>query len=568
MERLLLTPRVPRPADAGGRRADTIRVVAAMARSNGSCSRSPRRSSTTTRTWRGALHVLMVERDRRQARHRRLVGGRLSPDHARQAVLPGAWGLAANCRGPRANGSAVPFRAGRRCDRSDSCSRLGCSPARARSRPTSLPSTPTPVPSESPFRRRDGARLPDGTRRSRPDAAGGPARRTPSRSSPTVAWATHPLRGDLACLFPPCRPGPFAWGPQGDRVLLSDFRVRGWRGARSPARRRVDRPLRLGSSDRARDRVRGRSRHPAEAVPPGGQPDPADVAATGELPRGGVSPQRTGPRVRGRDAGRPGDLVVHERGRGSATARVLRDRDRVHLARLLGQRQDAVVDGAARRGLPGAALHAAREPELRNGVAGHRGNGGGRPPAPAVRRLRSGHGGCRVRASSRLDPVGGSTVRALPEEPRPSEALGWLDADTLLVGVGGCGDPVDLWAVDASGENDAAALVLGVEIAAPRTQVVNPPKEVPAPPAEEPRHRGSGDSALGAAGRPPSGTDLTARALGRTPTAAEERGSPCPRIWAYGSRTAPAGWPTSVRRWATRGSTSRASAGSGSATAA
>ena len=73
----------------------------------------------------------------------------------------------------------------------------------------------------------------------------------------------------------------------------------------------------------------------------------------------------------------------------------------------------------------------------------------------------------------------------MPEEPRPSEALGWLDADTLLVGVGGCDGPVDLWAVDASGENDPVALVLRVEIAAPRTRVVDPPKEVPAPPAEE-----------------------------------------------------------------------------------
>jgi hypothetical protein len=74
---------------------------------------------------------------------------------------------------------------------------------------------------------------------------------------------------------------------------------------------------------------------------------------------------------------------------------------------------------------------------------------------------------------------------ALPDERRPTEALGWLDRTTLLVAAGGCGEPIDVYAVDGLGDDEPVALVLEVELAAPRTRVVNPPRTVPAPPAEE-----------------------------------------------------------------------------------
>jgi hypothetical protein len=81
----------------------------------------------------------------------------------------------------------------------------------------------------------------------------------------------------------------------------------------------------------------------------------------------------------------------------------------------------------------------------------------------------------------------------MPDEPRPTEALGWLDRSTLLVAVGGCGDPVDLFAVDGRGRDAPAALAFEVEIAAPRTQVIDPPVTVPAPqPDEEPPPEGVG----------------------------------------------------------------------------
>jgi hypothetical protein len=68
-----------------------------------------------------------------------------------------------------------------------------------------------------------------------------------------------------------------------------------------------------------------------------------------------------------------------------------------------------------------------------------------------------------------------------------------IKRQTLLVAAGGCDDPQDLYAVDGSGEEDPVALVLEVELAAPRTIVTNPPREVPAPPTvEEPPEGGVG----------------------------------------------------------------------------
>ena len=71
---------------------------------------------------------------------------------------------------------------------------------------------------------------------------------------------------------------------------------------------------------------------------------------------------------------------------------------------------------------------------------------------------------------------------ALPESAEPSTTIGWLDRSTLLVGVGGCQEPLDLVAVDAAG--DQIPLVLGAEVAATRTVTTSAPDSVPAPPSE------------------------------------------------------------------------------------
>ena len=75
---------------------------------------------------------------------------------------------------------------------------------------------------------------------------------------------------------------------------------------------------------------------------------------------------------------------------------------------------------------------------------------------------------------------------AIPDAADPTQALGWLDASTLLVSVGRCDQPAKLFVVNAAGHGDATALVDGVDIGAPRTVLHDAPTEVPAPPNEAP----------------------------------------------------------------------------------
>ncbi len=87
----------------------------------------------------------------------------------------------------------------------------------------SVPSTPSDSPSAVPT----GARLADGT--PLPDGCEGAvvASQTVAFVADGRAWALDPDTAELSCLFPVDDAGPFSWGPQGDRVLLGGFEVRG-----------------------------------------------------------------------------------------------------------------------------------------------------------------------------------------------------------------------------------------------------------------------------------------------------------------------------------------------------
>ncbi len=79
----------------------------------------------------------------------------------------------------------------------------------------------------------------------------------------------------------------------------------------------------------------------------------------------------------------------------------------------------------------------------------------------------------------------------LPDESRPTSAVGWLDGVTVLVAVDGCVESTDLYAVDIT-DGDATLLVSGVEIAASRAKAPPGPNEVPHPVEEEPPPGGVG----------------------------------------------------------------------------
>ena len=93
-------------------------------------------------------------------------------------------------------------------------------------------------------------------------------------------------------------------------------------------------------------------------------------------------------------------------------------------------------------------------------------------------------GGCADARAMIIDADGAQP--AIPDAGRPTQALGWLDASTLLVSAGGCDQPAQLFAVDGARGAHATILVDGVDIGAPRTVLHDAPTAVPSPPNEAP----------------------------------------------------------------------------------
>jgi hypothetical protein len=86
---------------------------------------------------------------------------------------------------------------------------------------------------------------------------------------------------------------------------------------------------------------------------------------------------------------------------------------------------------------------------------------------------------CNDSVASILDGAKTDHV-ALPDEDRPTTALGWLDSRRVLVGADGCnGDPMDLYAVDFHKGSASQPLVTGVDTAASRTPAPRAPDSLP-----------------------------------------------------------------------------------------
>jgi hypothetical protein len=348
--------------------------------------------------------------------------------------------------------------------------------------------TPSAVPTGA--RLADGSALPDGC------PTGVIASQTVAFVADGRAWALDPDTGELACLFPVEDPGPFAWGPQGDRVLLDGLEVRGVGGS-APHLPAID--TSVGAFDWG---------HPlglAVAFADGkGRPrkrflDDGRVARLASLPLGNYL-----------------EVAYHPSGLALAFVVETPDGQEIWLStnegedpqRLIFSERGTTFTSLAfspnGQSLWWAAEHAEGYPELHfmklenrsgfgtawRGEEGTLVDGLRLPPAGSLQAVTQA-GACERRRALVLS--GGVTRKALPDETRPTESLGWLDRTTLLVAVGGCGGSIDLYAVDGRGRDGPAVLAFEVEIAAPRTQVVDPPETVPAPqPDEEPPPDGVG----------------------------------------------------------------------------
>ncbi|MDP9118878.1 MAG: hypothetical protein M3M93_01195 [Actinomycetota bacterium] len=351
-------------------------------------------------------------------------------------------------------------------------------------------------PTESPSVVATGARLPDGTPLPDGCTRGAGATHTVAFVADGRAWALDPKNGGLACLFPVEDAGPFAWGPQGDRVMLNGFEIRGI-GGDAPNLPAID--TSVSAFDWGHPLGLAVVFADAKGIPRKRFVDDGRLIRLGSLPPGNylqvayhpsglalafVVKTSDGQEIwlstnEGED---PQRLVFSERGTEftslafSPNGRILwwsaqhqEGYPELHFMRL----ENRTGFGTSWRGTEGAAAAGLRL-----------------APAGSLQALTEGRT-CEERTALVLSR--GETRTAIPDETRATEALGWLDRTTLLVAAGGCGDPTDLFAVDGLGLDAAVALALDIEIAAPRTQVSNPPRTVPAPnPEEEPPPDGVG----------------------------------------------------------------------------
>ena len=351
-------------------------------------------------------------------------------------------------------------------------------------------------PTESPSVVATGARLPDGTPLPDGCTRGAHVSHTVAFVADGRAWALDPENGGLACLFPVEDAGPFAWGPQGDRVMLNGFEIRGI-GGDAPNLPAID--TSVSAFDWGHPLGLAVVFADAKGIPRKRFVDDGRLIRLGSLPPGNylqvayhpsglalafVVKTSEGQEIwlstnEGED---PQRLVFSERGTEftslafSPNGRILwwsaqhqEGYPELHFMRL----ENRTGFGTSWRGTEGAAAAGLRL-----------------APAGSLQALTEGRT-CEERTALVLSR--GETRTAIPDETRATEALGWLDRTTLLVAAGGCGDPTDLFAVDGLGLDAAVALALDIEIAAPRTQVSNPPRTVPAPnPEEEPPPDGVG----------------------------------------------------------------------------
>jgi hypothetical protein len=316
----------------------------------------------------------------------------------------------------------------------------------------------------------------------------GCARDAPSPNSAPVAfvaagraWAASADGRRLWCLFEVRRPGPFLWGPRGDRVVLDGLEVRGV-GAR------VWRPG-LGIQPVSLTWL-GAAGNALAFVSPGGLN--LELAALGSIDQRELTPLR-GASYQA--------VAAHPSGRALAFA-VQRDGTaEVWVSSNTATGAVKVAGGQARFGplafsAGGKALYygsrlpdGSRRVDIYSLTAAE-------PLAPAwagrrdvlaivPRRDKAGTqlaidtgGGCDDRRADLSGLDGGQGRPLLPSAQRPTSAVGWLDNSRVLVAEGGCQGPFDLWVVDVGGR-EPAIIARGVTRGAVRRPDLRPVPQAP-----------------------------------------------------------------------------------------
>jgi len=301
------------------------------------------------------------------------------------------------------------------------------------------------------------------------------------------AWALNPNGAHLTCLFAVADPGPFAWGPLGDRALLGGLEVKGVAGGPSLAASGQDfstitwsRPtgksiVYAPTAGTSLDKMHidGTSNQDVTPIWPSATTFASTYLRVTYHPSGeafAFAVERGGGEsiwISSNTGKGPAQLVFSDVG--TTFGAIGFDVDGRHLL-YAAQHPDNhadlhwidVTDTSEAPALwegPTGRMILDIEPGLQTGtVAWTTGTS------------------CADTIAMAKTPAG--TMNAVPGEAEPTRAVGWLGTTQLLVATGGCGGPLDLSAVDVS-TGSIVPLVSGVSVAAVRTVVPTPPAPLP-----------------------------------------------------------------------------------------
>lgn len=342
--------------------------------------------------------------------------------------------------------------------------------------PTS-PAPTTATPSQPVARLASGAALPSICTPEKPTRAD-----TATFVSSGHAWAISSDGARLACLFDVQDPGPFVWGPLGDRALLGSFEVKGLPGA-----------LTLPQSD-------VRSGPISWGRPTGKSIVLVSAEATGleKVHLDGDPLEDITPLSGARYLSvtyHPSGLALAfavERGGGQSIwmSSNTGDKPKRMVFSMMGTKFGVLGFRADGEALYYGALHADGRSVLHelsltdpSAIEDLWAAPAGQQILDILPGLAEGSLAWTIGSScddsvAMIPGRSGDGAPALPGESTPTRVVGWLDAQRVLVATGECSGQLDLAAVNAS-TGAIVPLVLGADAAAVRTPARTPPPPLP-----------------------------------------------------------------------------------------
>ena len=297
------------------------------------------------------------------------------------------------------------------------------------------------------------------------------------------AWAMSPNGDHVTCLFPVEDPGPFQWGPLGDRVLLGGLEVKGV----------ADGPSHAAGNQKVVVVEWSRPTGTSIVFAPPDSHSLAKVLVTGTTTQD-VTPPLT-------------DLTFlsvsyHPSGEAIAFAMQQGDTQSIWIASNTGKKPGRLVFSEQGATFGAIAFEADGKHLLYAAVLGkthpllNRIDITDTTKAPVVWAAPEGRTIVDIRPGLESGSAAWTTettcadsfamaqvrnrdvVRVLPDSTEPHRAVGWLSATELLVASGGCDGPLDLVSVDLS-SGSVVPLVSGASMAAVRTPVPTPAAPMP-----------------------------------------------------------------------------------------